>query len=62
MADVTYYIKDGVLYKSRQNDGATYLRHGPEEEVTALCPVDEVEKRYPELYEKLMRQKNAICQ
>lgn len=62
MADITYYIKDGVLYKSEENDGATFLRRGPEEKVTALCVVDEIETHYPELYEKLMRQKNAICQ
>ena len=62
MADITYYIKDGVLYRSEENDGATFLRRGPEEKVTALCPVDEVETHYPELYEKLMRQKNALYQ
>jgi hypothetical protein len=62
MADVTYYIENGMLYKSRENDGYTYLRHGPESEITALCPIEEAESRYPEIYERLMRQKNAICQ
>jgi hypothetical protein len=51
-----------MLYKCRENDGHTYLRHGPEEQVIALCPVDEIENRYPELYERLMRQKNALYQ
>jgi hypothetical protein len=62
MADVTYYIKDGMLYRCRENDGHTYLRHGPESEILALCPVDEIKNRYPELYERLMRPKNALCQ
>ena len=48
MADVTYYIKDGMLYKCRENDGPTFLRHGPEEQVIALCPIEEAVEKYPE--------------
>ena len=49
MADVTYYIENGMLYKCRENDGYTYMRHGPESEITALCPIEEAESRYPEI-------------
>jgi hypothetical protein len=62
MADVTYYVKDGILYKCRENDGATFMRYGPQSEITALCKIEEAEELYPEIHERLVRQRNAVCQ
>lgn len=54
MSDVTYYIKDGCLYKSVENDGWSYVRHGPQTQEYCLCTVEEAETRYPD---KLARAK-----
>ena len=47
MADTIYLIKDGYLYKHRENDGASYLKRGPQEQVTCLGTVAEAEMKYP---------------
>lgn len=47
MADTVYLIKDGYLYKHRENDGASYLKKGPQATVTCLGTVAEAEVKYP---------------
>ena len=62
--DVTYYIgeKDGMLYKSIQNDGRTFLRHGAEEQTICLGPVYEAVKKHPDDLERALRIRYyAIC-
>ena len=58
MADITYVIKDGHLYKHRENDGATYLKHGPQEEVTCMGTVEEAQSKYPNELARAMRETN----
>lgn len=59
--DVTYHISKGHLYKDIENDGPTYMKYGPETISTCLCTVEEAKEQYPEIYERLVGQKNAIC-
>jgi hypothetical protein len=47
MADTVYLVRDGYLYKHRENDGASYLKHGPQEQVTCLGTVEEAKTKYP---------------
>ena len=47
MADVIYLVKDGCLYKHRENDGASYLKHGPQEQITCLGTIEEARIKYP---------------
>jgi hypothetical protein len=54
MADTVYLVRDGYLYKHRENDGASYLKHGPQEEVTCLGTVEEAEVKYPRELERAM--------
>jgi len=56
MADTTYFIKDGYLYRHRENDGAAYLKRGPEAEQTRLCTIEEAKIKYPN---ELMRATGA---
>jgi hypothetical protein len=60
MMDITYYIKDGVLYKDEENDGATFLRRGPERHTTPLCSVEEAKEKYPSELERAMRPNDAL--
>jgi hypothetical protein len=62
MADVIYYVKDGMLYKDRENDGITYLKYGAEREVTCLCSVEEAKIKYPDKLARASRESisNAI--
>lgn len=55
MADTTYLIRDGYLYKHRENDGASYLKRGPQEQVTCLGSVEEAATKYPRELELAMR-------
>jgi hypothetical protein len=55
MADTIYLIRDGHLYKHRENDGASYLKRGPQEQVTCLGTVEEAEVKYPRELELAMR-------
>ena len=47
MADIIYLVKDGYLYKHRENDGASYLKYGPQEQITCLGTVEEAKVKYP---------------
>lgn len=55
MADIIYLIRDGRLYKHSENDGASYLRRGPEEQVTCLGTTEEAEVKYPRELKLAMR-------
>lgn len=55
MADTIYLIRDGHLYKHRESDGASYLKRGPQEQVTCLGTVEEAEVKYPRELELAMR-------
>ena len=55
MADTIYLIRDGHLYKHRENDGASYLKRGPQEQVTCLGTVEEAEVKYPRELKLAMR-------
>jgi hypothetical protein len=48
MADTTYHVREGYLYKHRENDGPTYLKHGPQEQIICLGTVEEAAIKYPE--------------
>ena len=48
MADIIYLIRDGYLYKHRESDGASYLKRGPQEQVTCLGTVEEAQIKHPE--------------
>jgi hypothetical protein len=58
MADITYVVKDGHLYKHRENDGASYLKHGPQEEVTCMGTVEEAQNKYPNELARATRETN----
>jgi len=63
--DVTCWIdeEDGMLYKSVQNDGQTFLRHGPEEKITCLGPAYEAISKHPRDLERALRIRYyAICE
>ena len=60
--DITYYIKDGMLYKDVENDGATFMRRGPERQIIPLCSVEEAEEKYPSELQRAMRSNDAIRQ
>lgn len=62
MMDITYYIKDGMLYKSVENDGGTFLRRGPEETIICLCSVEEAKHKHPDQLRRAMETQNAIRQ
>lgn len=47
MADTFYLVRDGHLYKHRENDGAAYLKRGPQEQITCLGTVEEAQIKYP---------------
>ena len=55
MADTIYLIRDGHLYKHRESDGASYLKRGPQEQVTCLGSVEEAVTKYPRELEMAMR-------
>lgn len=55
MADIIYLIRDGYLYKHRENDGASYLKRGPQEQVTCLGTVEEARIKYPEELSRAFR-------
>jgi hypothetical protein len=55
MADTIYLIRDEHLYKHRENDGASYLKRGPQAQVTCLGTVEEAEVKYPRELELAMR-------
>jgi hypothetical protein len=55
MADIVYLVKDGYLYKHRESDGASYLKRGPQEQVTCLGTIEEAQVKYPQELEKAMR-------
>ena len=55
MADTVYLIKDGYLYKHRENDGASYLKSGPQEQVTCLGTIEEAKVKYPREFESATR-------
>ena len=57
--DITYYIDKGMLYKCVQNDGATYLRHGPQEVNECLGTVEEAKGKYPEQLQRALRSAGA---
>jgi hypothetical protein len=48
------------LYKHRENDGASYLKHGPQEEVTCLGTVEEAEVKYPRELERALMQVRRV--
>jgi hypothetical protein len=58
--DVTYYIDEGYLYKSVENDGPTYLKYGPEIDITRLCTIDEAVEKYPEQLKRAFRSMGKI--
>ena len=62
MMDTTYYVKDGMLYKSVENDGGAFLRRGPEEHITCLGSVKDAETNYPDELKRAMRSQNALRQ
>jgi hypothetical protein len=62
MMDTTYYVKDGMLYKSVENDGGAFLRRGPEEHTTCLGSVKDAETNYPDELKRAMRSQNALRQ
>jgi hypothetical protein len=51
-------VKDGHLYKHRENDGASYLKHGPQEEVTCMGTVEEAQNKYPNELARATRETN----
>ena len=46
-SETWYYIKDGFLYRHRENDGYTVMRRGLEPVDTRLCTVERAEAEYP---------------
>lgn len=60
MADVTYFIRAGNLYKHVENDGAVYLRRGPEAREYYMCTVEEAKTQYPEQLAKASGVLNAL--
>lgn len=58
--DITYYIKDGMLYKSIENDGAVFMRRGAEEQTICLCSVEEAEHKHPHELKRAMGVHNAL--
>ena len=57
--DVTYYIDKGHLYRNEENDGATFLKRGPETVATCLCTTEEAKELYPEQLKKALRSSGA---
>jgi hypothetical protein len=55
MADIVYLVRDGHLYKHRESDGASYLKRGPQEQVTCMGTIEEAQVKYPQELEKAMR-------
>lgn len=43
-----YIDENDMLHEVSENDGAVYLRSGPERDDTILCSVEEAKTRYPE--------------
>lgn len=60
--DTVYYVKDGVLYKDVENDGATFIRRGPERQIIPLCSVEEAREKYPNELQRAMRSNDALRQ
>lgn len=60
--DIVYYVKDGVLYKDVENDGATFIRRGPERHTIPLCSVEEAREKYPNELQRAMRSNDALRQ
>jgi hypothetical protein len=55
MADTVYYVSNGKLYKSVENDGMSYLRRGPQEQVTCLGTVEEAQIKHPYELDRALR-------
>lgn len=53
--DITYFIRDGNLWKCVENDGYSYLRNGPETVEYYMCTVEEAVTKYPEQLAKATR-------
>lgn len=47
-----YFIKDGILWHTSENDGYRYLRRGAESITLPLCRIEEAEIKYPKELEK----------
>jgi hypothetical protein len=58
--DVVYYIENGMLIKDIENDGATFLKRGPERQIIPLCSIKEAEEKYPDELKRAMGSQNAI--
>lgn len=44
-----YYIdENNMLHEASENDGATFVRSGPERHDEILCSVEEAKIRYPD--------------
>ena len=61
-SETWYYIKDGFLYRHKENDGYTAIRRGLEPVDTCLCTVARAESEYPKELHKALKDTYGICQ
>ena len=61
MSDVVYFVDKGHLFKDVENDGAAFLKRGPERYTEYLGTVEEAKIKYPqELARALRGTENAV--
>jgi len=61
-SETWYYIKDGFLYRHKENDGYTVMRRGLEPVDTRLCTVEEAQAEYPKELDKALKDTYGIRQ
>jgi hypothetical protein len=54
--EVWYIIKDENLYEVSENDGATFMRKGPERIEVFLCSEQEAKTAYPNELAKALKE------
>jgi hypothetical protein len=61
-SETWYYIKDGFLYRHKENDGYTVMRRGLEPVDTRLCTVEIAEVEYPKELDRALKDTYGIRQ
>jgi len=60
--DRWYEVRNNMLLEIHENDGPTFMRHGPERSETVICPVEVARIKYPaQLAEALGENRNGLC-
>lgn len=55
-----YVVQNGNLVQVTENDGSTYMQHGPERIEKVLCTVEEATSKYPRELMRAMKESDPL--